>query len=40
MTVTSIYEGEANVAWIHDGDMKYSTVPVAALQKVQYRDRG
>ncbi len=40
MTVTSIFEGDANVSWIADGDMKYSTVPVAALQKVQYRDRG
>ena len=37
MTVTDIAKGDATVAWAHDGAIKYSTVPVAALKKVQSR---
>ena len=37
MTVTNVDKGDATVAWTYDGAIKYSTVPVAALKKVERR---
>lgn len=37
MTVAVIHGGNANVVWMHDGEMRQGTVPVAALKKAVRR---